>query len=106
METNRGFYLGAASAVAGGMLLLALLPWPYAYYQLLRLVVTLAGFFLAGAAHSANQRALLAGLIVAILIFNPLIPLHMEREHWSILNVIGAAVFGLAWFQVRKGALS
>lgn len=87
------------------MLILALLPWPYGYYQLLRLVVTISGCLFAVAAHRAGERWLVAGLIVTMLIFNPLISLHLEREQWAVLNLAGAALFVVAFVRVRRDRL-
>lgn len=35
-------------------------------------------------------------------VYNPLIPLHLTRELWSVLNLAGIGVGGLSIFVMRK----
>lgn len=105
MESGRKFYLTLASVCTAIVLILALLPWPYGYYQFLRLIVAVSGAFLAASAYRSGERWLVVGLVSAVLIFNPLIPLHLEREQWAVLNLAGAALFVLAFVGIRRGRL-
>ena len=77
------------------LLLIALIPLPYAYYQLLRIVVTVAAAIYAYRFYEDNQtsKATIFGLIA--LIWNPLFPIYMDRSTWIVLDVIGAAIFYL-----------
>jgi hypothetical protein len=36
------------------------------------------------------------------LVFNPVVPVHFERETWAILNVIAAAILGLAGWALTR----
>jgi len=74
------------------MLLLAVLSWPYAYYQLLRLVV--CGVTAWGAANAArldkaSWQVVLAGLA---LLFNPILPVNLSRDAWVLIDVATAAI--------------
>ena len=75
------------------LLLIALIPLPYAYYQLLRIVVTIAAAIYAYRFYENNQtpKAIIFGFIV--LIWNPIIPIYLDRSIWMILDVVGAVVF-------------
>ena len=78
---------------AGAMLLAAVLPWPYGYYQLLRLVVCGVGAYFAYTAYQWGKlRAVwLFGGIAAL--FNPFVPIHLTRELWiPIDGVLSASV--------------
>ena len=82
-----------ARLVAAGMLLLAPLHWPYGYYTLLRLVVCGVAGYSAYVA-LASDRVGLAWVLGGIaLIFNPIIPIHLSREIWSVFNVVVAVTF-------------
>ena len=79
--------------IAGGMLAAALLKWPYGYYTLLRLVVCLVGGAVAGIAwvRKLYPVAFLFGFIA--LLFNPLVPVHMKRETWRVVDMVAGALF-------------
>ena len=81
------------STIAAAMLLGALLPWPYGYYQLLRLVVCGASVYVAFMAYQW-QKILSTWMFgfIAIL-FNPLIPIHLSREIWQTIDVICGLIF-------------
>lgn len=83
------------------MMLMALLPMPYGYYQLLRLVtVVTAGWTSAYFWQNSRQfPALLTGCIA--LLFNPVIPVSFSRETWSVLNMAAAGSFALCLYLLR-----
>ncbi|RWK76257.1 DUF6804 family protein [Mesorhizobium sp.] len=83
--------------------LLAVAPWPYGYYQLLRVVVFFAGIYcgvMVRRSGSENQNLAWA-LFGAALIFNPFLPIHLPRELWAVLNVGSAALFGFVAYRQR-----
>ena len=80
-----------ARIVAATLLLWALARHPYGYYTLLRFVVcgvTAYGAYLAVGFKKAGWAWVLG--CVAVL-FNPVIPLHLNREIWSFID-IGVAI--------------
>ena len=74
------------------MLVAALLPWPYGYYNFLRFCVCGAAAFLAYQQwthdDAASKWVVVLGAIA--LLYNPLVPIHLTREIWSVLNVVTA----------------
>jgi hypothetical protein len=79
--------------VPAGMMLLALAPLPYGYYQLLRLVTFVAGGIIAAAFWRRGSEGWAVCFAVLALLFNPLIRVYLEREVWMIANLVAAAVF-------------
>ncbi|MCJ7993208.1 hypothetical protein J5N58_01175 [Rhizobium cremeum] len=77
------------------MLLLALAPWPYEYYMLLRVLVFAAGIY-CGIHFWSDSRGLSIALFLCAVLFNPVMPVHLTREIWMVLNVGCAVVFALA----------
>ena len=77
------------------MLLIAVLPLPYGYYTLLRIVVCIAASFIAYSVRSESENVGLWAVVFAViaLIFNPIIPIHLPRETWLIINLICAGTF-------------
>ena len=84
--------------VAAVFLLLALLDWPYGYYQLLRLVVTGVAAWVAYIAYDAQKKPLMVIFIIVALLFYPLIPIHLDRETWAGIDVLCAIGFIVAIF--------
>ncbi|RWE44522.1 MAG: hypothetical protein EOS78_02870 [Mesorhizobium sp.] len=83
--------------------LLAVAPWPYGYYQLLRVVVSFAGIYCGAIVWKSgrDQRNLAWALFAAAAIFNPFLPVHLPRELWAMLDVGAAALFGFAAYRHR-----
>ena len=87
------------------MLVLAIARWPYGYYMLLRVVVFAAGLLLAALIYQrAKSFTIWIGLFLAVVvIFNPIIPIHLTRGIWSVLNLSAAALFVGHFFVGRFG---
>lgn len=77
------------------LLLIALLPLPYGYYTFLRLTVTISAAF---AIYSFwEDTPWLAWIFISVaILFNPLIPVYLDRQIWAILDVITAGIFSWA----------
>lgn len=88
------------SIIAAIALLLALAPWPYGYYQLLRVIVFAAGAYGAFTLWE-HQRGPAIMLVICATIFNPFLPVHLNREIWSVLNLAGAALFAMVAYKAR-----
>jgi hypothetical protein len=81
--------------IPAGMLLFAIGRWPYGYYMLLRVVILAAALLLAGFLYQrAKSFTIWIGLfLVVAIVFNPIVPLHLTRAVWAILNIATAALF-------------
>ena len=79
--------------IAAIMLFLALAPWPYGYYQLLRLVVCGVAVYIALMSYNCRKvwATYLFGFIAVL--FNPLYPIHLSRELWQPIDVICGVLF-------------
>lgn len=78
-----------------GLLVLALLPWPYGYYNFLRLTVCAVAAWIAYT--QWKQDDAVSGWVVALaatsILYNPVVPIYLTREIWSVLNLLSAGVF-------------
>ncbi len=84
-------------------LLVAILPLPYGYYMLLRVVVCAAAGFIAWKEYDLNGKrsnsySWIFGVIAAL--FNPLIPAHLFKLLWVVINIITALTF-IGHFRLR-----
>jgi len=73
------------AAVAVG---LALLPMPYGYYMLMRLVMT-AVFVYAAYLLYEQGKGMWFVLAATAVLYNPLIPIHLgDKGLWTIVNIV------------------
>ena len=79
-------------------LLAAVGPWPYDYFTLMRFIVsavTAYGSYLAyerartasTAPWGAKQQRWSLAFVLIALLFNPFVPIHLERATWTVIDV-------------------
>lgn len=82
------------SKIVIGLLIAAMLPiWPYFYYQFLRLAVFGAAAFSAYLYDEEKNQQWMLVMIVIAIVFNPVMPLYLDRQLWTILNLVAALLF-------------
>ena len=72
---------------------------PYGYYTVMRWVVCALAIWLALSAHRAGQESWTWSWVVIAGIYNPIVPVHADRNVWffeNLLTATAAAWFGLA----------
>ena len=94
---------GLIYAVAA-MLVLALAPLPYAYYQILRFVVCGTFAYLAYMAVQKEHHGHTAIFSVLAVLFNPIVPIHLDRTLWAFIDVGSAGL--LLWSSNNYGQKS
>lgn len=73
----------------------AFAPAPYGFYQFLRIFTCCTAIYLAYQAFTKDFKAVAWGAVVLAVTFNPLLPLHLAREQWAVLNFVGALFLGV-----------
>lgn len=81
--------------ITAGLLLWAIAPLPYAYYTLLRWVVTASAILFAVQSYNQASIGWAFGFGTIALLFNPIVPFYMDKESWMVFDVIAAVVFGV-----------
>lgn len=85
------------------MLFLAIPPiFPYGYYMLLRLIVCGTSVYVALKAKEANKEGWMWGVGFVAVLFNPLIPVHLNKGLWSIIDLVVAIVFCILVAKLHK----
>ena len=81
--------MSVALAAAIGCALAVVPIWPYGYYVLLRLLVFAAAIFTLATSPDERTRYwwALGGLA---LVFNPVVPVHLDRLLWAPIDLAGA----------------
>ena len=81
----------------------AVAPLPYAFYMLLRVVVCAACGYLAWADYqSRGASGWVVALVVASVVFNPFVPIHLFKEAWMLLNLAVAALLVFHMMSMRR----
>ena len=92
-----------AQIVGVVMLAWALVPAnPYGYYILLRIVLCGIFVFLAVKAHELKQVGWVWVLAIGAVVYNPIVPVHLNREIWSVVNLVTIALLIATVFALRK----
>lgn len=94
-----------ASGIAILILLLAIPPmWPYGYYILLRWVVMVTAILTLWTAYNLKKNVwvwLMGGIAI---LFNPIAPIHLDKETWVIIDFIVAILFLVSIFKIKISA--
>ena len=83
------------------LLLLAILPLPYGYYTLLRLVVCITAIFLAWMSYKKQKIRWTWAMGLIALVFNPIMPLHFGKEIWVVIDLSTAIFFTIFLIKVK-----
>jgi len=80
------------------LLLVSQFDWSYDFYQLLRVVVSFTAAYHAYALYERKNDLwmLYAGVVI---LFNPLLPIHLDRSIWAIVDFATAFVFIRGYFK-------
>ncbi len=94
--------------IASILLLLTFFSLPYGYYTFLRIAVTGAAIYYSYYLYQQNLTEKMSfwfwGLIVVIILFNPLFPIYLNKATWGILDILTAMFFaGMVWKVENKG---
>ncbi|MEX0451054.1 DUF6804 family protein [Spiribacter sp. 218] len=82
---------GLLYAVAA-LLVIAIAPLPYAYYELLRFIVCGTFGYLAYLTITRQAHLHTAIFSVSAVLFNPLIPIYLGKEVWVVVDAAAAAL--------------
>ena len=86
------------------MLFWALADNPYGYYQILRWVITGVTGYSAYLAYEQGKNTWTWILAITAILFNPIAPIHLDKETWSVLNIIAAAIIFTSIFKMKAVA--
>lgn len=84
-------------AVTGFASFLALFEMPYDFYVLLRGLVSISAVFLGVFSVIRGNPVWLVLAVPAFVLWFPLFGVTMDRGSWSVLNILAAIGFILAW---------
>ena len=82
------------------VLLFSMLPLPYVFYPIVRLVMTIVGGYLAYNYYIRNRKKLALVFLIIAVLFQPFVMLSFGRSIWLVIDVTVAIFFLL--LVVRK----
>lgn len=88
--------------IAVTLLFLALGQHPYGFYKILRFVVCGVAAYGAYFAIELERKNWAWSLGIVAILFNPFIPVHLDRYTWAIIDVIVAFVLIVSLFLLKK----
>ena len=87
------------------LLLIAIGDLEYGYYQLLRWVITGASAYSAFLAYENMGKVWMWLFVVIAILFNPIAPIHLEKETWQVADLVVAVVFLVRLFSKKLRSL-
>ncbi|MBU3918883.1 hypothetical protein KKC63_03190 [Patescibacteria group bacterium] len=91
--------------IASALLLLSFFDWPYGYYTLLRVIVSIIAVYYAYYLYTAIklQNFWFWALISIAILFNPIVPIYLgDKTIWGIIDVVVAGFFISLIIKFRK----
>jgi len=95
-------YKDIVSVIVIVMLLLAIPDiWPYGYYIVLRWVVAASALFLIWVSYELKKQFWLVPMAMVAILFNPIVPIHLDKETWTIIDFVVAILFLVSIFKLK-----
>lgn len=91
-----------ARLVAIALLVWALDRHTYGYYQILRWVVCGSAAYTAFVATELKKVFWTWSLGITAVLFNPIVPINLDRETWAVIDIAVSVLFGTSIFLVRE----
>ena len=90
--------------IASGVLLLLAIPsiWPYDFYILLRWFISISSIIVAYGFYKSKLTGWTFVFGAIAFLFNPLIPIYLNKSSWVGIDLICAILFFLAAYSVKK----
>jgi len=101
-STDRYHISTVAAFISIILLLMAVFAkWPYGFYTLLRIVVCGSSLYVALSAATLNKTFWVWLMGAVAVLFNPLIPIHLHRSTWQVIDFITGVVFAISLAPIR-----
>jgi len=88
-----------------GFLLIAapIVSFPYGFYTFLRLSISISAGFIIYLRNKKVKKVDTISIIFAVIVilYNPIIPIHLTREIWMPINFISAVVYFYGFYKIK-----
>ena len=76
--------------------------WPYGFYTFLRFLVCGTSVYVVIFSHENKRKFWFWVFITIAVLFNPLIPIHLSKDIWVVLDLLIAIVLGSSLFLLKN----
>ncbi len=76
--------------------------WPYGFFTVLRLVVFVCSLFVAWISYETKQTFWIWSFALIALLFNPFIPIYLDRDTWIIIDILVGIFMAVAIFKLKN----
>lgn len=85
------------------LMLIGMTGMPIGYYTLVRIVVCLVSCLFCYSSYKNDERAGFVSILFALIavLFNPIFPIYLNREAWTVLDIVVSALFAIRYFIMR-----
>ena len=90
--------------IPGALLVVApVISFPYGFYTFLRLSISISAGFIIYLRNKKIKKVDTISIIFAVIVilYNPIIPIHLTREIWMPINFISAAVYFYGFYKIK-----
>lgn len=87
------------------LLLIAVGDLDYGYYEILRIIVTIFATVFVYMFKAFENISLMIIMIIVAILFNPILPIHLDKDTWVFLDFISSILFLISAISVMKNQL-
>lgn len=84
------------------LLIIAVGDLDYGYYQILRIIITIFAIIFAFIFKDFKNNILTTIMIIIAILFNPILPIYLDKEIWVILDFISSIIFLISAINIIK----
>jgi len=86
------------------LIIAPLISFPYGFYTLLRLIVSITSGFIIyysyNGSRGINEISIVFALI--LILYNPVVPVYLTREIWMPINFITSGIYIYGYFKIKN----
>ena len=86
------------------LILAPIFPFPYGFYTLLRLVVSITSafiiFYIFKESKGINEISIIFSFI--LILYNPIFPVYLTREIWMPINLVTSGIYLYGLYKIKK----
>jgi len=87
------------------LLIIAIGDLDYSYYQILRIIITIFAVVFALMFKALENMRLMFIMIIIAILFNPILPIYLDKDIWVFLDLISSVVFLISAISIIKNQL-
>ncbi|MBU1873615.1 hypothetical protein KJ688_07790 [bacterium] len=87
--------------IASALLFIAIFDLPYGYFIFLRIFICILACLSAYTASEYKNKTWVWIFGITAILFNPIIPIYLDKEIWTVLDILAAILFAVSVKQIK-----